>query len=594
MTTNAQELIPRRRMIRGFATFLVLTAAGLAALYHFTAEGDGGQVLASLSAGFVALAVLSAVADLLIGAVRYQIFLRRTRPGTSLWLPIRADLANRFLGAVTPSQTGGGLAQVFILWRGGIPVPDALSFLLINFLSTLVFFLAAGGVTAWIFRERFPEGGIHLLVRYGFVAFAVCLVAMLVGLFRPDWLARPMAWSARRLEGREGLASRLAHRCSQALAESLDSYRAACTRFIHDNPILPVLSFALTVVLYLNKFTLAWLIMRGLGVHGDYVTTLAVQALLHFVLFVAPSPGGSGIAEIGTGALMALLMPSHLLAPFTLAYRFFLLYLPAAAGGLVLLKALGPDKALAPAPAASRGGSREARRAAAATLAGILLCASAVAAQPAQEPGRAGLDEAESGPGCPQIEQLVIQGLLAADEDSAKAIFRESVGCARELVATSPEEAQAHYLLSVALGYHLEHQGLRKKLAIAAEVRAEAERALELDPDHAGAHHVLGRLHAGTMRLSGFARLVARKILGASVLEGASWSCAEFHFEQAMRSEPESPRHAMELGALYIDTDRPEMARVVLSEAVRLAPREPSDSMAAARAQALLEQLPIT
>lgn len=336
--------ISRARIARGVALFLVFTAAGLGTLWHFTAKGDAGAVMSSLSPGFLVLAGLGGVADLLIGAIRYQIFLRRMRPGSSLWLPIRADLANRFVGAVTPSQTGGGPAQVFVLWRGGIPVPDALSFLLINFLSTIVFFLITGGFTAWIFRERFPEGGIHILVQYGFVVFAASFVVMLVGLLRPEWLARPLASVARRLEGRRGTAAKVTQRCAAALSEGVDHYRAACTRFVKENPALPVVSFLLTVVLYLNKFTLAWLVMRGLGVHGDYVTTLAVQALLSFVLFVAPSPGGSGIAELGTGALMSIVMPAHLTAPFTLAFRFFLLYLPAAAGGLVLLRELGPTR----------------------------------------------------------------------------------------------------------------------------------------------------------------------------------------------------------------------------------------------------------
>ena len=134
------RLIPRERMLRGVVTFIVLTAAGIGSLYWFTARGQAHQVWRSLSVPFIALAMLGAAADILIGAERYQIFLRRIRPGTPLWLPIRADLANRFVGAITPSQTGGGPAQVYVLWRGGIPVPDALSFLLINFLSTLIFF----------------------------------------------------------------------------------------------------------------------------------------------------------------------------------------------------------------------------------------------------------------------------------------------------------------------------------------------------------------------------------------------------------------------------------------------------------------------
>jgi glycosyltransferase 2 family protein len=586
--------ISRGKMARGLVLFVALTVAGLAALWHFTAAGDASQVIAGLSPGFLVLAVIGGAGDIFIGAVRYQIFLRRIRPGTSLWLPVRADLANRFMGAVTPSQTGGGPAQVFVLWRGGIPIPDALSFLLINFLSTIVFFLITGGFTAWIFRERFPEGGIHMLVQYGFVVFAAFFAVMLVGLLRPEWLARPMARAARRLEGRHGLAARLAHRCAAALSEGVDRYRAACTLFVRENPSLPVLSFALTALLYLNKFTLAWLVMRGLGVEGDYVTTVAVQALLHFVLFVAPSPGGSGIAEIGTGALMSILMPAHLLAPFTLAYRFLLIYLPAAAGAVVLLRELAPPSPAAESALAPTRGRARSAAIVAVLLAGVMLAGGPAAAlQPAQAPGSSGSDAAGkwSSPDGGDVKELVVRGLLAGDDEEAEALFREAVARARAGVARSPLDADAHYLLAVALGYHLEHQGLRTKFALAAEVRREAERALELDPGHAGAHHVMGRLHAGAMRLNRVARLVLREVMGASVLEGASWEQAEQHFLQARAADPACPRHAMELGALYVDTGRPALAREVLAQAARIAPREAPDSLAVVRARALLASL---
>ena len=336
MTHNANSTLPtfmdRRRMGRGLAAFAALTVAGLGVLFVFTLRGDMSDVVRNISAGFLFLAALGTVADLLIGALRYQIFLRRIRPGTSIGLPIKADLANRFIGAMTPSQTGGGPAQVFILHRGGIPIPEALSFLMINFVSTLVFFLVAGGLTAWGLRDHFTQGAVQYLVQWGFVAFLGGLMFMVVGLVRPDLIVRLVSSLVRWLEASPRAWAGVVAKGGRILLDSADRYQQSCTRFTREAPWLLVGSFLLTVVLYLNKFTLAWFVMRGLGVNGDYGTTLAVQALLHFILYVAPTPGGSGIAELSTGALMAVLLPTNLLGPFTLAYRFFLLYLPAAAG----------------------------------------------------------------------------------------------------------------------------------------------------------------------------------------------------------------------------------------------------------------------
>ncbi len=334
-------LVRRDRLIRGARYFAAFTVAGLGVVFVVTG-GDTLGVLRHLSPGFVLLACLTAVLDLIIGAARYQIFLRRIRPGSPFLLPIRADLANRFLGAVTPSQTGGGPAQIFILYKGGIPVADALSFLAINFLSTMVFFLLAGGFTAYMFRRDFTGGTVELLVRYGFVAFAGMGLFMFVALLRPDLIERPCrALVARLGDGRSGWAGAV-HRGGTWVVESIERYRAACRRFIREAPSLLVGSFVLTVILYVNKFTVAYCVLRGLGADASYLQVLAVQALLQFILYVAPSPGGSGIAELTTAALMARFMDAHLLGVFTLAFRFFLLYLPAAVGCFVLIAALKP------------------------------------------------------------------------------------------------------------------------------------------------------------------------------------------------------------------------------------------------------------
>ncbi len=327
---------------RGLAAFAALTVCGLGVLFIFTLRGDARTVLQNVSAGFLLLAALATVLDAVLGGLRYHVYLRRFDPRTSFSLPVRADLVGRFTGAVTPSQTGGGPGQVYTLYRGGVPVPTALAVLMVNFVATLVFFLLVGGTAAIAFEDHFSGSAVRHLIRWGFVAFLGGLVFIVVSVTRPDLLARPIAAVTRRLEGRQALWARMIRAAGQALVDSAERYQESSVRCIREWPLLPLVSVGLTVLLYLNKFTLAWFVMRGLGVNESYTATLAVQALLHFILYVAPTPGGSGIAELSTGALMAMLLPAHLLGPFTLAYRFFLTYLPAAVGGLILALELRP------------------------------------------------------------------------------------------------------------------------------------------------------------------------------------------------------------------------------------------------------------
>lgn len=341
---------------RGARLFGALTVVGLGSLVVFGGAPDLAA-LRRISMGFLGLAVASAALDLLIGAVRYQVFLRRIRRDSPLSLPLRADLANRFAGALTPSQTGGGAAQLYILHRGGIPVAEALPFLAINLLSTLVVFAATGGFTAWMLRDAVPAGTLSWLVRWGFGMLAALGAGMVVALARADLVERGCRALLARLEGRLGRRAGALRRAGAWVVANAAGYRTACLRFMREEPLLLVASLGLTALLYLNKFTLGYLILRGMGIDAPYLDVLAVQALLQFILFVAPSPGGSGIGEVTTAALMARFLEPGLLTVFTAVFRALLLYLPAAAGGVVLLAAL--DEGTRPPggdPAVPRGG----------------------------------------------------------------------------------------------------------------------------------------------------------------------------------------------------------------------------------------------
>lgn len=573
---------------RGLGWFLLLSAAGLFTLFLLAAEPGEAWSFRDLGLGFLALASVLSVLDLVMGALRYHIFVRHLRPGTSLWLSFRTDLANRFTGAVTPSQTGGLPAQLFVLSRGGIPVADALGFLVINFLATLFFFLGAGVITTWIFRSHFSGESVRFLFQYGLVAFLAVFALMVVAVVRSDLIERPLERAVRRLEASRFAQLRRTAAPGRVLLRSAERYRHTCKGFFRERPHLVFGTLALTVLLYLNKFLVGWLLMRAMGVPADFVVAVGAQAILHFIIYFAPTPGGSGVGELSTGAIMAMLLPAHLLAPFTLLYRLLQVYLPAAVGGVVLFEEM-------------RELARSGPRTAVATLgllAALVLPVAGVAAAeagagPASPPGEA-VRGWSSAP-CPALLEgsweAIRRGVSEARRERARERFAVAAELARQAVACEPDSARAHYTLAVAVGLHMETVGIRHKAALAHELETAAEAALAVDPDHAGAHHVLGRLHAGVMRMGTVEAFVARRILGADLVANASWSEAETHFTRARDLEPLNPYHSMELGALYLDTGRPGPARVELARAASLPPLHPEQEVAVERARDLLASL---
>ena len=58
---------------------------------------------------------------------------RVLQPGITFWTSLKAEWANLGLAMLTPSQTGGGLGQIYMLNRGGMNIGIALSVSLITF-----------------------------------------------------------------------------------------------------------------------------------------------------------------------------------------------------------------------------------------------------------------------------------------------------------------------------------------------------------------------------------------------------------------------------------------------------------------------------
>ena len=93
-------------------------------------------------------------------------------------------------------------------------------------------------------------------------------------------------------------------------------------------------------------------------------------------------------------------------------------------------------------------------------------------------------------------------------------------------------------------------------------VLSKGDKILVLDPLHARARHLRGRLNAAVLRMSGITRFIATTIMGGAELKKATWPIAESDLVFAELKVPGVSDHHMQLAKLYRDTKRPELALV--------------------------------
>lgn len=81
----------------------------------------------------------------------------------------------------------------------------------------------------------------------------------------------------------------------------------------------------------------------GMEADFDLVSVMGRMMILNLILYFAPTPGGSGIAEGGFVLLFNQFLPSGMVGIVAVAWRFIVEYVPFFVGFYFTIKAFGED-----------------------------------------------------------------------------------------------------------------------------------------------------------------------------------------------------------------------------------------------------------
>jgi len=330
----------KKMIIKGAMWLGLLSIASVGAVFFYSHTGDTIKALNSIKLKYILLCFGMVFIDLILGGWRNHIFMRKLKPGLSQWVSIKANAANMFMGAITPFHSGAGPAQLYVYNRHGVKILDGFIVSLITMGATLLFMPLAGLLAIWGMNNQIESGLITILLKYGFGVFFTFLLVFMLAFWKPLWIGSVLIkitgmvswiWPARK--------DRIAKWTETSYSKILN-YQQICKKLINDHPLLFPLSLLITTLLYLNKYCMQYVILLGLGVHTDLLQVISIQILIQFMIYFAPSPGGSGFAEAGIAMLFSQIVPKSILPVFALLQRSFLVFFPALLGAFIVLKLL--------------------------------------------------------------------------------------------------------------------------------------------------------------------------------------------------------------------------------------------------------------
>jgi tetratricopeptide (TPR) repeat protein len=158
---------------------------------------------------------------------------------------------------------------------------------------------------------------------------------------------------------------------------------------------------------------------------------------------------------------------------------------------------------------------------------------------------------------------------MSVPDDERRRFFSAGEALARRSVASCPDSTEGHFFLAVAIGQMTKVVGNKQRIELSKEIQREAETALSLDPDHAGAMHVLGRWNYEIASLGWFSKMAAKVVYGG-VPPGASYEEAKAWFERAIAVRPEMPLNHFWLAEALIKLDDYARARQELQACLAL------------------------
>ena len=180
----------------------------------------------------------------------------------------------------------------------------------------------------------------------------------------------------------------------------------------------------------------------------------------------------------------------------------------------------------------------------------------------------------------------------ATDKDARQKqqrLYTDATALARKAVAANPNDTWGHFSVAAANGKRLLMLGKKDQIDNSKQVRAEIDKALELDPNNDLAWHALGRWHRRMDEIGGAKRFFG-SIMYGSIPKG-SYAESEKALRKAIELRPDFVNHWLELGRTLVAEKKTDEAAQAFQKAIDLPKTSSKDDVLKADAKAELAKL---
>jgi len=319
------------------AVFIVMSYLSLIAVYHIASDKSSFLSLGIFSKGlFVQIAILLPV-YFMADTLRFYYTLKAIDVNVPLKYIISLAFINIFVSNITPAATGGGFAQIYLLNKAGISIGAATAGSSIRTALPLIFFMVLTPIIL-IFDHNidrlFPNRNILVYMSVMLVFAALGIIFLYKLIKKPESIVRFIGKLTSFFHRKETRRDRTSKKLDK-LAVEISGFSEHLQMYLHGDKRYVFLSIGFTLLFLFTLFLFPVLLIRDLNPSASAAEIFLSQIVITAVMYFAPTPGASGVAEAAFTFLFSSYVKHSDIVSLTFTWRLFTIYIGVVIGMII-------------------------------------------------------------------------------------------------------------------------------------------------------------------------------------------------------------------------------------------------------------------
>lgn len=325
---------------RNKLALLVMIALGVF-IFFYSVQGVSYHDLigdiSNLHWGWLAVAVLCMALSVVIEAFVVKTLLKERYPKFSFRDSLRVPLVEALFNGITPLDSGGQPAQLFVLVQSGIDAGRATSILLMKFVvyqSMIVLnFILCLFVGFHLIADKLHVMG--LLVIFGFLIHLVVILGLLLVMYWYDFTKKMVNLCLRPIK--RFVSSERYAKYEKFINEKIDNFYRESLQLKTNYRLLFKISW-MTLIQLFFYYIIPFFILLALRVdNAQLLTVMTLHVLIVMMISLFPIPGGAGGAEYSFSLIFSTFVNSGSKLVLAMIIWRIITYYLAMFGGMVAL-----------------------------------------------------------------------------------------------------------------------------------------------------------------------------------------------------------------------------------------------------------------